>query len=891
MSRYSNYVMKNNVFAELNVPVSSLWTTLQLKSWQWARRGTDFPILATLESFNSSWKCTKREIVRITAISWDNLTVVRWVAPCPSSDDANTQWTTTFSFQADDKLSLYITKEHFDKVEDWFTNTNNEIDDLHTNGTDELRTYKTTWLWVEVKAGKVLVWSSYYDFEWWTLTLTNNATNYIEINENGILVANTTGWTDENTKISKVTTSGWNVTNIEDWRLWTIGGKINQTNIHELTDKLYAKSDDELLIADSENIYQNKKIKADQILYWTWKSPTVENISKWDMIYSEAINDSTIYNIWIWYGSDRQKIAIKRIWNWIDFDEIKIALSKYWTPSTLSVRIETDNNWVPSWTLVNENAYWSISWSSLTTAVSYNTISLAWTVNIAKWTVCYVVLSVASYNADNFFYLWWWTEKTNLFTIKQYNWSEWWNLTKWLDFNIKYAEITEATPHIAYTSYWWYWWYNKKLWQIVLSSTDVSVWLISGTVNKTWNKITWLSNFSTNAISPFNEGMNFCWWSSDWYNVYFVSNRTYLNWYKFSKPFDITNSPTYQNTYNFYSPVGYCDYPVVSDNWLYVYFPLWTSIKRATLSTPYNPNTATIDQTISRWTYNSEIYQIFKVQFSYDWKTLLACWTQGDTGYIYIWQFNLTTAFDLTSMVYVWNIRLDVNGYWNDVFSFIWDWGVIVSNWAYQYLNFVNWQDTSWTEINSRIKWDWLFNEEIWKADKDIDLNNYSPMSAIWDYSVWDIVKWNVTYNDTKTWLTIWTRYFLWDNWWITTTKNKFPLWVATSETLLKYSPITEVDISNILYNETVRWGNDSKQFTITQTTYCSVECSCWVYATCWIKDENDNAIFGWNWWGYGWSWATTVILFPWTYTAYITTSGNTQSWTMKITALKTLAY
>lgn len=63
-------------------------------------------------------------------------------------------------------------------------------------------------LQIKVNPGTVLVGSAYYDFAGDTITLTNNATNYVEIDEDGDLVANTSAWGDKNTKIAKVTTSG-----------------------------------------------------------------------------------------------------------------------------------------------------------------------------------------------------------------------------------------------------------------------------------------------------------------------------------------------------------------------------------------------------------------------------------------------------------------------------------------------------------------------------------------------------------------------------------------------------------------------------------------------------------------------------------------------------------
>lgn len=258
MSRYENYAIKNNVFGTLSAPISSLATTIQLNSWQWARFSVNQ--LATLENVED-WKVKKREIVKITAIAWDVLTVVRKYAPCPSSDDANTQWQVSYAFSADDTISAYITKEHFDKID-------GSINDIYDNWVNKLRTEIVSWLQIKVNAWPVLVGSAYYDFAWWTLTLTDNATNYIEVDEDWLLVNNTTWRTLENTKISKVVASWWEITSVEDWRLWTVWWKIWWTDIHELTEKTSLSPNDEFIIADSDNIYNNKKVKYSNIIQW-----------------------------------------------------------------------------------------------------------------------------------------------------------------------------------------------------------------------------------------------------------------------------------------------------------------------------------------------------------------------------------------------------------------------------------------------------------------------------------------------------------------------------------------------------------------------------------------------------------------------------------------------
>lgn len=216
--RYDQYILKNNVFAELYAPISSLTTTIQVKSWQGARFWNSFPQLLTLENFDDNWKVLKREIVKLTGVAGDVLTIVRWFAPCPPSDDANAQWTATFSFDADDKISLYIPKEIFDRI-------SIAIVDLYDNGNDRVFISWTGWLWISITAGNVRVWSQEFEFNGWTATLTDNATNYVMLDWSWTIIIDTTGRDQKKAKIATIVTSGGEITSIKRWKMDILGGE------------------------------------------------------------------------------------------------------------------------------------------------------------------------------------------------------------------------------------------------------------------------------------------------------------------------------------------------------------------------------------------------------------------------------------------------------------------------------------------------------------------------------------------------------------------------------------------------------------------------------------------------------------------------------------------
>lgn len=220
MSIYRNYEARNNVKSELYAPISSLATTVQVASWQWERRWNTFPMLATLENIDTSWVVQKREIVLITARSWDTLTITRKYAPCLPSDNDNTQWATSFSFDIWDSISNYIAKEYLDKI-------NEAINDIYDNWDERIKAIPTWWLWIEITDWNVRVWSEEYYYAWWTATLNDNATNYVMLDWAWTISISTTWRNQQYLKVATIITSWWAITNIQQrkidaiwWELW-----------------------------------------------------------------------------------------------------------------------------------------------------------------------------------------------------------------------------------------------------------------------------------------------------------------------------------------------------------------------------------------------------------------------------------------------------------------------------------------------------------------------------------------------------------------------------------------------------------------------------------------------------------------------------------------------
>ena len=777
--QYSNFDMKNNVHATLSTAISSVATTIQLTSWQWSRFWTTFPQIATLESIEN-WKVMKREIVKITWRSGDNLTVVRAFAPCPSNDDANSQSQSAISFNADDTISLYIPKEIFDKIRD-------SLNDIYDNGTNNLRTELVSWLEVEVNAWSVLVWSAYYDFAGWTITLTDNATNYLEIDEDWNLANNTSDWNEENTKLAIITTSGGSVTNIKDRRLWTVWWKIGGVNIHELTEKMTLNANDEFIIADSESIYQNKKIKAEKFLWlWTWVA--VENITKWKFIFEEDVVNHNWAN-WqyasVWHSQSR-RIAIKRIWNGVAFNTLTLNLLKYWSPTRdLNVEIQTDNAWNPSWTLIDANAHWTILASSVTTSVSTITVNLAWSVTIPDWTVCHVVLYTTSTSSANFYEIYWRTITPKLFRIKQYNWSvrsDWTNYNPYFDVSaLKTNNITlfntSSQPIYSF-------WVNEtwKKFLVWLQQSYIREYSYSINTNNVMSGIS-----ETTAYNSLNRYI-FCWNSSWTKAIVKSSSDTVLYNYTLSTARNPSTWTSSSNK-NMYNVDGintriYTFY--VSPDWTKIFRTHWQYIVyRWTMSTAWDISTVTYGWSKQLWSASSS-YSIYWITFSPDWKYVY-CWNPQ-----YIRAYLLSTAWDLSWTVssawqMVWYNSASANTYWMSWVNWTllyWNYRSSSSNYMCQAIDVKK----RWYETLLPIRWNWLYTIEYWLADKSMSFSPYSPKASVWNYNVWQKVKYNICYNENvSTAMITWQKYYLWTAWWIQTSSSwSYEIGVAVDPTVLR---------------------------------------------------------------------------------------------------------
>lgn len=684
MSNYFPYKYVNNLSSQLSTAISSSATSVQLNSWEWERRWTEFPIIATLENFNNDWKVAKREIVIITARSWDVLTITRKAFQCFPTDDDNSLAYKSRSFDSWDTISNYIAKEYLDEIE-------NATNDLYDNWVKKLRTDIVSWLQIHVNWWSVLVWSSYYDFEWWNLTLTDNATNYVEIDEDWNLVSNTTWRTLENTKISKVITSSWNITSIEDRRLWTVWWKIWWTDIHQLTEKNVLVDDDEFIIADSENIYQNKKVKFSQFQSWLSYDSDIEageNISEWDVIFRwfPCYSENLVLNSTD-FGGTNTKVAIKQISNWITPAYVDVFLkATSWSDATwLTMNVETDNNWKPSWTALSSQDIFSmmravsfpITQSSLLMKQSVYMPSFIWWIS------------------DDWSYICW---------EKSYNW------------NILYM-YTYPTP---YSTSWYsiFSQYSNSTWytQFVMVNPNyyiahnwTQLWLFYTSTAYKVADITMTSSYTVSVPASWHSLVSIA-MSRDWMHLYVLwskynysyNSNFYIVQYDLSTAFDLSTA-TEKRSRNLWS-IGYTNNSSVGlfycEGYLIFSWLMNSNYKVWIITIPLSSDWTMGEKSSvnERWSA-----QFWVNRFSYDMRHCMM-WINSSSWYLYVYKNveGLDTAlkkkhivFDSTVNVSKWDtfrITFEPTGWSGDRFS-LWYINKNTTNYCLSQYDWTNWGD------------------------------------------------------------------------------------------------------------------------------------------------------------------------------------------------------
>lgn len=431
------------------------------------------------------WVPYQTEVVNAISKNGANLIVQRAVEPCPMN------WTST---------ELVQNKYQFDEGDIFYMNVT--AWDLHK---------------IDEK------FSTKLDIDWWIRT-------WLPVNS--IIYVNAEG--EEDVLEFNPEVDSWKALLIdENWGLKLESPSVDIWWLQEI-DNLKPWYE---IILKTEN--GNEKAKIENVLssniwlFVLWESISQADIDNWYNCLSIFKNQYTTptLNKEIWRAVWSQKIAIPISINKSNF---KIFLAKVWNPtSNLDFRIETDDwNWKPSWTLVNENAIYSLSQSLLTTSLVLTNIDF-WTLINSKNS--WLVIETSILDITNYYLIWAWVGINNdilLYNWVTFVWYQWANVTD------SHSANMSSTGSVT-----------DKSWLEIFSKQNQYI----KSVNKHWNSSCTLCQILNSSNQVIWEAA-FIWNTATFkLPIYLSSNTTYKviwwnNWSTYTRAWTFSTSFPYNWT-------------------------------------------------------------------------------------------------------------------------------------------------------------------------------------------------------------------------------------------------------------------------------------------------------------------------------------------------------
>lgn len=309
---------------------------------------------------------------------------------------------------------------------------NQDIDDIYENWNDRLRVVEAiSWtpLKIDIGAGVANVWWTEVLYAWWTdIAVTDDATNYVQIDNTWTIQIATDTRNTDYTNLAKVTCASWAITDIElrkpDAVWWPIGwtNALTIWFVIEYWENVtlesweikawYAHTDGKAYLSDMN--WTTNEDKVDFVFIESWSSGDFKTVisagavdrdwTAWDDLRQNNNKNQTF--TWhkntqgsskdLMYDYDFTTQAIRPT---IDMTVSQVLVSvcrESWSTPSFSVRIETDDwSWDPSWTLVHANA--TVSWSATSFSSLANvTLTFPGSFSLSADTTYHVVINHTS---------------------------------------------------------------------------------------------------------------------------------------------------------------------------------------------------------------------------------------------------------------------------------------------------------------------------------------------------------------------------------------------------------------------------------------------------------------------------------------------------------------
>ena len=342
MIKYNN---TNNASTTLTAWISPSSTTLIVENGDILPTA---PFLLTLEHFDNE-KVTVREIVKCIAKVWNILTIQRGAWTCVQDDSATpkTQNNTPHSFSVWDVASIYWTSEQVQDIQNEIEKKLN-IDDFQawtyvygatSTWTD---TYSITIPWTITSYSVGQVFRFMADVEnTWNATLNVNWIWAIEILKNH----------DQHLQ------SG----DIEAWQIVEVAFDGTNFQMNSQIAQVVSLDDISSLSYNDLTCYAGEEIKENDLIITNGNSFNPDRTDESTDVWGQTVNK---YAIWFVGNGESADTFL-----------IKTSVNSWTEPDTVTVNIETDDNWKPSGTVIETTniASWVVaSWVSINDDFPYH---------------------------------------------------------------------------------------------------------------------------------------------------------------------------------------------------------------------------------------------------------------------------------------------------------------------------------------------------------------------------------------------------------------------------------------------------------------------------------------------------------------------------------------
>lgn len=276
---------------------------------------------------------------------------------------------------------------------------NEDLDDLYSNGSDRLRVYAAvSWtpLRVDIGAGAYYIWSTAGVYAWWTdVVVTDNATNYIMIDNAWSITISTSARTAWLWRLAQVICSSGEITSIILRNNMVFGW--TALDITALSEDTSPDEENDFLLSYDTSATQNKKVKPKNLDIRPYIELVAgESITAWQPVrYANAV---AWESIWPWV----------QVQNNLEFMQYSTTLQSLWQSFTTvawwlltSIAMNIKKTWTPTWNLTcyiyTDTDLATVYWTSS------NTISVGWlSTSYASQTFNFASLYLAAWTVYRF---------------------------------------------------------------------------------------------------------------------------------------------------------------------------------------------------------------------------------------------------------------------------------------------------------------------------------------------------------------------------------------------------------------------------------------------------------------------------------------------------------